>query len=81
MEVTLFNSNGEFYQRNIINEHNFDEQVAFLGALLSNGWIVEIDNITYAPIKLPDFLAHMNRLKDISAIYNYFLPYVNYNRQ
>ena len=78
MTVTLFDSQGNFFQDDIINEQNFDDQIVFYGALLCGGWIVKIDNITYTPIKLPEFLKSMQRLKNIGDIYNLFLPYLTY---
>lgn len=80
-QVTLFSPNGVFMENRSINEENFMVMVAYFGLRLCNGHAILLDNIIYTPIKLPYFLAAMQRLNDIDGLYEYFFPYLVYIQQ
>lgn len=81
MEVTLFNPQGTFCGTYTVNGNNFIEMVAFFGTLLCAGSVVKIADITYTPVKLPEFLADMHRInknEDFSYLFDTFSPYLDW---
>ena len=77
-QITLFTPKGEYFEYKKINEENFYETVAYVGLRLCEGYAVLIDDKIFTPIKLPEFLAAMQKLNDIDDLYEYFFPCLVY---
>ena len=80
-KVSLFTPEGIFFEDRTINDENFYEMVAYMGLRLCEGYMAQMEGIKYPPIKLPDFLADVNNLKNIDNLFDFFFPILTYIRQ